>query len=337
MKVLVTGGGGFLGKRIVELLLGRGDAVRSVARGEYPELVAMGVEVVRGDLAQADVAQRAVEGVEAVIHTAGKVGMWGEAAEFERGNVEATRHLIEAARAAGVRWFVFTGSPSCTFDGGDTENGGQELPYPTTFMAHYPRTKAAAERLALAADDPSGMRVCSLRPHLIWGPGDPHLIPRLLERARIGRLKIVGDGANRVDLTYVDNAAWGHLQALDGLARDGAPGGKAYFISDGAPVVLWDWINALLERVGVRPVRSRVPLGLVRVVGGVLESVWGGFGLAGEPPMTRFVAAQLATSHWYDMGPARRDFGYAPRVTNEQGMALLVADLEARGLTSQAR
>lgn len=332
MKVLVTGGGGFLGKRVVELLLGRGDGVRSVARGEYPELAAMGVEIVRGDLAEAEVARRAVVGVDAVIHTAGKVGMWGEASEFERGNVEATRHLIEAARAAGVRWFVFTGSPSCTFDGGDTENGGQELPYPQTFMAHYPRTKAAAERLALAADDPSGMRVCSLRPHLIWGPGDPHLIPRLVARAKAGRLKIVGDGKNRVDLTYIDNAAGAHLQALDALARDGAPGGKAYFISDDAPVVLWDWINDLFGRIDVKPVTSKVPLGVVRAVGGVLEGVWGGLSLSGEPPMTRFVAAQLATSHWYDMRPARRDFNYTPLVRNEEGVVRLVEDLKQRGL-----
>jgi nucleoside-diphosphate-sugar epimerase len=332
MKVLVTGGGGFLGKRVVELLVERGDAVRSVARGAYPELDALGVEAVRGDLADAATARRAVEGVEAVIHTAGKVGMWGRAEDFERGNVLATQNLIDAAQAAGVRWFVFTGSPSCTFDGGDTEDGKQDLPYPTTFLAHYPRTKAAAEQLALRADNPSGMRVCSLRPHLIWGPGDPHLIPRLLARARAGRLKIVGDGKNKVDLTYIDNAAIAHLQALDALGRDGAPGGKAYFISDAAPVVLWDWVNDLFGRVGVKPVTAKVPLGLARMVGGVLEGVWGGLGLSGEPPMTRFVAAQLATSHWYDMGPARRDLGYAPRVKNEEGMALLVEDLKRRGL-----
>jgi len=264
------------------------------------------------------------------MHTAAMVGMWGKREDFWRINVEGTQNLIDAARAAGVTRFVFTSSPSVTFSGEDEVGVGQDAAYPEQFLAFYPETKAEAERRALAAHDPDGMRVTSLRPHLIWGPGDPHLIPRLVDRAKKGRLRIVGDGTNVVDITYIDNAAIAHVQALDALGRSGDepnPGGKPYFISNDEPVELWPWINGLLGRLGVKPVTSRVSLSTAERVGGMMERGFKILPTDKEPPMTRFIARQLATSHWYDMGPAKRDFGYAPEVSMDEGLERLVASM----------
>lgn len=330
MKVLVTGGGGFLGRAIVRQLLDRGDSVRIAARSEYPEVVAWGAEAERGDLADPDVAARAADGCDAVIHTAAKAGVWGARDDYQRSNVVATQNILAACHAQGVGTLVYTSSPSVTFDGSDATGASNDLPYPDTFLSHYPESKAQAEALVLEANSES-LKTVSLRPHLIWGPGDPHLIPRVVERARAGQLKIVGDGDNVVDLTYVDNAAVAHLQALDALTGAGfeeAPAGKAYFISDDRPVELWPWINALLERLGIDPVTSHVSPKLAYGAGAVLETGFRLFGVTErEPRMTRFVAQQLATSHWYDMEPARRDFGYAPIVDPDEGLEHLIADL----------
>lgn len=333
MHILITGGGGFLGKNLCAALLAKGHQVRSVSRGEYPELVAQGVECVRGDLADDGVALSAVEGVDAIIHTAACVGVWGPYEDFYRGNVIATTNLIEAAKAKGVRALVFTSSPSVTFDGSSAVNGPQELPYPNEFLSFYPQTKAQAERLALEASDEQ-LKVVSLRPHLIYGPGDPHLIPRLLERARANRLKIVGKGDNVVDLTYIDNAVAAHISALDVLcsATPERCAGKPYFISDDAPVNLWQWLNALFARVGIKPVTSKVPFKIAWGAGAAAEASFKALGLSKEPPMTRFVAAQLATSHWYDMAPAHQDLDYSPPISPDQALERLVEDIKARGL-----
>ncbi len=267
-----------------------------------------------------------------MIHTAARVGMWGPHEDFVRVNVTGTQNLLEASREAGVQAFVFTSSPSVTSDGGDVE-GAASKPYPETYLASYPETKAVSERMTLGLDDPQGMRTTALRPHLIWGPGDPNLIPRLLDRARKGRLRIVGDGSNRVDITYIDNAARAHLAALDALIRgqEPGPGGKAYFISNDEPVELWPWINELLGRLEMRPVTRRVPASVASAAGAALEGTWRMLRLRGEPPMTRFVANQLSTSHWYDMTPARRDFGYEPEVSMAQGMERLLASFQDQG------
>ena len=327
MRILVTGGGGFLGRHIVAQLLERGDEVTTIARGDYPDLRAAGARTLRGDLCDRDACMEAVKGQDAVIHTAAHVGMWGAREDFWRGNVLSTSNLLDACREQGVGRLVFTSTPSVTFDGTDACGADNTLPYPDHFMTHYPETKAQAERLVLEADS-DALRTTALRPHLIWGPGDPHLIPRLIDRARRGRLRIVGDGTNTVDLTYIDNAAQAHLDALSALEREAnSPRGQAYFISNDEPVALWPWINALLTEVGVAPITRHVPFGLARAAGAVIEGVWRALPLAGEPPMTRFIAAQLATSHWYDMAPARRDLGYVPRVSMEEGLARLLTSL----------
>lgn len=329
MKVVITGGGGFLGKEIVKQLLAEGHSVTSVARSDYPELRQMGASTVRGDLVDREVMMSALDGADALIHTAAMVGMWGKHEEFVRVNVEGTKNLLDVAEKQGVSRFVFTSSPSVTFDGGDAENEGQDTPYPREFMASYPETKAKAEQLVLAANK-EGFATTSLRPHLIWGPGDPHLIPRLIERARQGKLKIVGEGKNVVDITYVSNAAQAHLNALDALGRPDSepnPRGKAYYISNAEPVVLWDWINNLLKELEIKPVKQKVPFKAAYLAGAMMEKTWKLLNRGGEPPMTRFIASQLATSHWYDMEPAKRDFGYEPRVSMSEGLENLLKSL----------
>jgi nucleoside-diphosphate-sugar epimerase len=327
MRVLVTGGGGFLGSAIVRRILARHDNVRSFSRTAHPTLDEV-VEQVQGDLADADAVSRAVAGCDAVIHAAAKAGVWGPRSEYKAANVQGTRNVIAACRQHGVRKLVFTSTPSVVAAGHDIEGGDESLPYPSKFLADYPRTKAIAERQVLDANGPE-LATVALRPHLIFGPGDPHLIPRILARARAGKLQIVGDGKNRVDVTFVDDAAETHLLALDRLSPGSLISGKAYFISQGEPVALWRFINSILEQAKLPPVTKRAPFGLAYATGAMLECVYRLFRLPSEPPMTRFVATQLAHSHWFDISAARRDLGYNPRISIESGVEMVGAALKS--------
>ena len=328
MKILVTGAGGFVGGVIARMLRARGDEVRTVARGGYPDLLKLGCEHHRGDLADPAIAKSVVAGVDAVIHVAAKAGVWGKAADYVSSNITATQNLLDACIEHGAKRFVFTSSPSVTFDGGDAKNANESLPYPPKHLAHYPRTKAEAERRVLAANGKNGLLTCALRPHLVYGPGDPHLLPRLVTRAKAGKLAWIG-GGNLVDVTYVDNAAHAHLLALDALAGDAPkPAGKAYFISQGTPVHPDAWVGAILSALGLPPVTKRVGLPLAYAAGAVMEAAWSLFGLKGEPMMTRFVAAQLGTSHYYDLTAARRDLGYRLLVNDDEAHRRTVAFLQ---------
>lgn len=333
-RALVTGGGGFLGSAVVDRLLAAGHAVRSFSRGDYPELRAKGVETVQGDLADLDVVVKAVEGCDVVFHVAALAGVWGRKVDYEHANVIGTRNVLEAALRAKAERFIHTSSPSVCFDGEDHVRAGNDLPYSKKWLAHYPESKAAAERLALAANGKGGLATVALRPHLIFGPGDPHLIPRLLDRARAGRLAIVGDGDNEVSLTYVDNAAAAHVDAAVSLAEGAraACAGKAYFVAQEEPVRLWDWVNGLLEQLGERPVRRRVPRRVAYAAGALCELAWNVLPLSSEPPMTRFVALQLASSHSYDLEPLRRDVGYVELVDMKTATDRLVDALAAERL-----
>ena len=329
MRVLVTGGGGFLGHAIARKLVARGDRVRSLARGDYPALRAEGIEPIRGDVADEAAVRAAAEGCDVVFHVAAKAGVWGPYAEYHRANVEGTRAVIAACRAAGVGRLVYTSSPSVVagVDTGDLAGADESLPYPDRYATAYPATKAEAERLVLAANGP-GLATVGLRPHLIWGPGDNHLIPRIIARARSGRLRRVGDGSNLVDSIYVDNAADAHLLAADRLdpARThDAPAGRAYFISQDDPRPLWDLVDGILRAAHLPPVRRSISPRLAHAAGATLEFVHHVLRLRNEPIMTRFVAHQLAAAHWFDMTAARRDLGYSPAVSIDEGLARLEA------------
>ncbi len=327
MHCLVTGGGGFLGRYIVEQLVARGDKVRTFSRGRYPELEALGVEAVQGDLADADRLCTACRGVEAVFHTAAVPGVWGPWKLFYETNVVGTRNVLSACRAERVPKLIFTSSPSVVYDGRPHENADESLPYPEMYLCHYPHTKALAEREVLAANGREGLSTVSLRPHLIWGPRDRHLIPRILQRAARGRLRRVGDGTNLISVSYVENVAHAHLQACDAL-RPGSPvAGHAYFVNEPQPVNLWEFVGDIVRRAGLPPVTKSISAGTAWRIGAVLEGVYRLLRLREEPPMTRFVASQFSTSHWYDVSAARRDFGYVPVVSVEEGLGRMQEEL----------
>jgi len=321
-RVLVTGGGGFLGRAIVERLLARGDRVRVFARGTYPELIARGAELIRGDITDREAVSAACRGCDVVIHVAARAGVWGTYREFFEPNVRGTEHVVAACRAAGVARLVFTSSPSVVFDGRDLENADESLAYPRRFASHYSATKALAEQLVLAAND-RHLRTLALRPHLVWGPRDPHIVPRLIAQARAGRLVQVGDGHNRIDSTYIDNAAEAHLLAADALASNPNAAGRAYFITNGQPLPAWELINRILAAAGLPPVRRRISRRTARIVGAGLEAVHRVLRLPGEPRLTRFLADELATSHWFNISAAARELGYAPRITIAEGLKRL--------------
>ncbi len=335
MKALVTGGAGFIGRRIVELLLEQGHEVRFLARGRYPEVEALGAEGVRGDLVRAEDVRRAVEGTDAVFHVAAKFGFSADRDAFWAINVTGTDHVIDACVACDVPRLVYTSTPSVVGFQAHHE-GIAHAPYPERHEGLYGQTKAEAERRVLAANGRAlagGGRLATvaLRPHLVFGPGDPKLIPTAVERARAGRLPIVGDGTNKVDLTYIDNAAWAHLDALAALdGPEARCAGKAYFISNDEPVELWTWFNALLPQVGAPPIERRVSLATARRIGAVMEWAWRWLPLPGEPRMTRYMASALAMSHWYDMTPAKEDFGYRIRVPMEEATRRQIEWMNAR-------
>lgn len=321
-RILVTGGGGFLGSAIVRRLTERGDDVRILARGRYPQLEAAGVDCHRGDVADAAAVSKAVEGCDVVIHTAAKAGVWGPHEEYVRANVTGTENVIAACREHHVGRLVHTSSPSVTFAGEDQDGVDESEPWPQAFLSSYPETKAAAERLVLAAND-ARLATVGLRPHLIFGPGDPHIAPRMIARAKEGRLRVVGTGQYLVDMTYVDNAADAHILAADRLAPGSPIAGKAYFITNGEPMPIADLVNMILHAGDLPPVTKSISGSAAYRIGAVLETVWRLFRFGGEPPMTRFVARQLGTAHWFDITAARRDLGYEPRVTIAEGMERL--------------
>jgi len=328
VKALVTGGGGFLGFAVVRALVEDGHEVASASRGAYPELEELEVRTIPMDLGDDVSVAAAVEGHDTVFHVASLTGIWGRREDFLRTNVEGTRNVLAACLKHGVSRLVYTSSPSVCFDGKGHRNAGNDLPYPERYNCVYPETKAAAERLVLSANGRGGLATCSLRPHLIFGPRDPHLIPTLLDRGRKGKLPIVGDGTNEVSLTWIENAAAAHLDAARSLTRIAPHAGKAYFIAQEEPVLLWPWINELLESVGVPRVRRRIPLWLGKSAGALCELLWNLSAMKSDPPMTRFLAAELATDHSYDMEPAKRDFGYRERVGMAEATERLVSHLQ---------
>jgi len=329
MTTLVTGGGGFLGQAVVALLATRGARVRTFSRRRYPALAAWGADQRLGDVRDAEAVADACRGVECVLHIAALPGIAVRAEPYYATNLQGTRHVLAACRAQGVPRLVHCSSPSVTFAGQDQQGVDESAPLGLAWLArnraYYSHSKALAEREVLAANGPD-LRTCALRPHLIWGPRDGHLAPRLIDRARRGRLRRIGAGANRIDITYVDNAAEAHLLAADALAAADSPAaGKAYFLSQGEPVLCWRWIDQVLALADLPPVRRSLSAAAAWRIGHALEGAYRVLRRAGEPPMTRFLAAQLAQSHWFDITAARRDLGYAPRVGTEEGMRRLAA------------
>lgn len=330
MKTLVTGGTGFLGRKLVARLLAEGREVIVLARTPAPDLEAQGVRFVSASLDEPTAVRDACAGVETVFHVAARVGVWGRYQDFFRTNVLGTRALLEGCREHGVKRCVYTSTPSVVYNGRDLSGADETLPLTTRSPSPYPLTKAIAEREVLAANAATFATV-ALRPHLIWGESDPHLVPRVLAKARAGRLRMIGSGNNRVDMVHVENAVDAHLLAENALRAESQRnvGGRAFFITNDEPVLLWNWINALLSALGERAVTRRISLRSALVAGSLCELAWRSLNLAGEPPLTRFVAAELAKDHWFDITAAKRDLGYVPRVSMADGTARLVASIKA--------
>lgn len=327
MKAFVTGGGGFVGSAIVRQLVDNGVEVAVFGRNHYPHLEKLGVCQFQGDILDSDLLIRFMQGYDTVFHVAAKAGIWGPKYEFEQTNVTGTRNVLGACFANGVHSLVYTSTPSVVFNRKDINGADERLPYAQRFLCYYASSKAVAEQMVLASNSEI-LKTCAIRPHLVWGPGDPHLIPRLIARGKAGKLKQVGNGQNMVDISYIDNVADAHVLAAENLHSDASAAGNAYFISQGEPVSLWGWINDLFQRRNVEPVKKKVNAKSAYIIGTLLEGIYMWLGLEKEPPMTRFLAEQLAKSHWFSIDNAKNDLGYEPRVSTSEGLERVVKWLE---------
>jgi nucleoside-diphosphate-sugar epimerase len=339
MNALVTGGAGFIGLYLTEQLVARGETVRVMSRRPHDRLTELGVEWQQGDVREPAACDWACKGIDTVFHTAAIPGIWGPWKLFYETNTQGTLNILDACVQHRVPKLVYTSSPSVIYDGENHLGVDESRPYPSDpshphpgpYLCHYPHTKALAEKAVLAANGKNGLSTVSLRPHLIWGPRDSQLVPRLIQRARSGRLRRVGDGTNLISMTYVENAAAAHLQAADALSPTSPAPGRAYFINELEPVNLWNWIDELLSRAGLPSVRKRISARTAYAVGATCEAVYHTLRITKEPPMTRFLAQQLSGSHYYNVGRAQRDFGFKPIVSVDEGMRRLEPELKRLG------
>lgn len=318
---LVTGGSGFLGRAIVKQLLAKGVKVHILSRGNYPDLEKAGCKVFRGEISDEKSITEAAEGCDLIFHTAAKAGVEEPYSEYERINYRGTLAVIEACKKLGIKKLIYTSTPSVVVGMAGIKNGNESLAYPE-HTAYYPKTKTMAEQAVLVANG-SDLLTVALRPHLMWGPGDTNLVPRLVKRARAGKMKFVGDGKNIVDTTFIDNAAEAHILAAEHLEEGAACAGKAYFITNGEPTPISEITNKLIGAAGCGPVTATIPFQLAYYVGAAIEWAYKTFQIKGEQPITPWMACELAHDHWFNIEAAKRDFGYTPKVSIEEGLKIL--------------
>ncbi|MBT8046932.1 MAG: NAD-dependent epimerase/dehydratase family protein [Xanthomonadales bacterium] len=321
MKILVTGGGGFLGSSICRQLTSLGHEVLAYQRNPADHLEAEGVRSITGDITDAEALASAATGCGAIVHTAGKAGIWGDPEDYRRINVDGTANVIDACRRNGIPVLVHTSSPSIVHSGGDISGADESLPIADHFTAPYPESKAAAEKMITAANAPD-LFTAALRPHLIWGPGDPHILPRLAAKAAGGTIALPGPD-KLVDTIFVENAALAHVKALQELIGAARCAGKAYFVTNNQPMPQGEIIAKFLAAIGIKVRIRAVPVPLAMGAGALAETVWRLLRLKSEPPVTRFSVEQLATAHWFDTRAAVQDFGYTPVISIEEGLERL--------------
>ena len=317
MRVLITGGTSVIGLAVAERLLARGDDVTTLARRSGP--AGRNVNERLGDITDNEALAQAVEGCQSVIHLAAKVDVIGPWHEFERVNVEGTRRLLLAAQTAGVGRFVHVSSPSVANDGRSLIGAGAGPADPNSTRGHYATTKALAEQLALQ-HRPGGPAVVAIRPHLVWGPSDRQLTERIVDRARSGRLAIIGSGGALIDTTYLDNAADALVAALD---RAEELAGRALVVSNGEPRPVAELLTRIAAAGGQPPPRLRIPRRVAFVAGMAIERLWSAQGRTDDPPMTSFLAEQLATAHWFDQRSTREALKWKPAVSLDEGFRRL--------------
>lgn len=319
-KVLVTGAGGFLGSFIVRDLFNKGTyEIYTFSRKSYKNLEQYNVTQIQGDLQNPQDLLMATKGMDAIIHCASQVGMWATYETFYNTNFLGTKNIVDAAIINQVPKFIHTSTPSVAFGNESLCNVDESTPYPKKYYSYYAQTKALAEQYVLSKKSPT-FSVVAIRPHLIFGPGDLNLVPRVIDSAKKGKLKIVGDGENLVDVTYVENASEVHLIALEKLSPTASMNGKAYFLGQG-PIKLWDFTNDILKRSEMKPITKKIPLFVCYAIGFLIEcslKLIGKYDI--HPPMTRFVAMQLGMSHYYDHKALYKDFDYTPRYSIQEGL-----------------
>jgi len=326
--VFVTGAGGFLGETICRFLCSVGINVTGFARSDYPNLQRLGVTMIKGDISSKDQLLHAMKGCDLVFHVASKAGVWGSKQDYFNPNVEGVKNIIEACKTLNIQNLIYTSTPSVTFAGVDESGIDESFPYAEKFLNYYGESKAIAEQMVLEVNNPQ-LKTIAIRPHLIWGPNDPHLVPRVVERAKAGRLKLVGKQDKLVDTIYVDNAAYAHILAANGLLSNTPKClGKAYFVSNDQPITMASMLNKILACVNLPKVSKRVPSSIAYCVGTVLEKIYLLLGKQNEPIMTRFVARQLSTSHYFNIDAIKNDLGYSPLVSIDEGMKRLKKSLE---------
>jgi nucleoside-diphosphate-sugar epimerase len=313
MKILITGGGGFLGTEIIRQLKNLGHEVVAFGRSRYPHLEKMQVACIQGDIRKRQDVMNAIDkSFDAIIHSAAIVSPWGKWNDFYETNVQGCQWIVDACRQNGIKILIHTSSPSAVFGVSDLEGVDEEQPYLQHYISHYARSKGMAEAVILGANILGQLHTVCMRPHLIMGPGDPNLLPRILQKARSGRLLILGNGHNKVDVVHVENAAYAHICALNSLIK--TPElvcGKAYFIGQESARELWPFINEILSWVHLPAIRRKIPAKLAYVAAGMIEQVYKGLGIyRHEPPMTRFMAKQLSCSHYFNHQRAERLLGY---------------------------
>jgi len=323
MKVLVTGGGGFIGSALVHELVNRGFRVTSFARGDYPELNKIGVKMVRGDLSDINAVTRVCEGIDMVFHVAAKAGISGVYKDYHLANVTGAENVVSACIINKIKWLIYTSSASVVFDGTSIEGSNESLPYPLRPLSHYTATKALAEQHILRANS-SSLKTLALRPHIVYGPGDNHLFPRIIKQARGGKLRQIGDGKNSIDVSYIDNVVSAHLDAARAIKENPEVSGKAYFITNGEPVLLWDFLNKILGISGLKPVKKSVHVRVAFLLSILSEALHRTVLKNHEPTLTRFLVKELTRSHWFDISNARKLLNYNPAISNIEGLNKLI-------------
>lgn len=318
MNVLVTGGGGFMGMALIKRLISEGHKVTSYSRREYPLHWALGVSSIQADLGDMEAIEKACKNRDVVFHLAAKVGIWGSYDAYYSSNVTGTLNVIKACRKQGVKRIIFTSSSSVVFDGSDLDGIDESYPYPEKHGSHYAATKAMAERLIIEANSDT-LKTISLRPHLVWGPYDAHIIPGILKRASSGRLRRIGDKEHFIDTTYIDNMTDALLLAVDALDSKPEAAGRNFFITNGEPARVWDFVNSIIQIAGHEPVKKKIPERAAMFAAGIAEWSHRVFKAKSEPFMTRFAIKELCTNHWFDISSAKEILGYNPRVSYAEG------------------
>jgi len=327
MKILITGGGGFIGMALIKRLIAEGHKVTSFSRREYPLHWALGISSVQADIRDKEALQKACKGMDVVFHLAAKVGIWGNYEEYHSINVTGTANLIEACREMGVGRLVFTSSSAVVFDGADMEGINESVPYPENHGSPYASTKAKAEQLILDANSEE-LKTIALRPHLVWGPYDAHLIPGILKRAGSGKMRRIGDQEHFIDTTYIDNMIDALILSAEALETNPKAAGKALFITNGEPARIYDFINSIIQIAGHPPVQRKIPEKLALFAAGVSEMFHRLFKIKSEPFMTRYAIQEMITNHWFDISLAREILGFEPAVSYAEGFKRLKSYLK---------